>query len=282
MAPLSPFAKFTPHRRRQVNRCSTYVPGGPLAQMSCIPAGRRRMACGRRATGAADVTGTSIARARIHEEPSLRFPIVGVLRIGRRCRDARSSPAVGWSRRPHGRASGRDAPIALVAERGGHGDSREIVRTAERDPDSPPIDRPARRRYALSFEVGADSSRGAEVADASRIGALSPSTFCSDPDSRQRPAHLTRAGCGPVLPTSPPHARARGVLVVGRTASTRLGSCSARRQLARERAECPWEWPGPERLRVSPSDEGKGTRKTNGQSGRRPAGARTGGAAAGA
>jgi hypothetical protein len=171
------------------------------------------MACGRRATGAADVTGTSIARARIHEERSLRFPIVGVLRIGRRCRDARSSPAVGWSRRPHGRASDRDAPIALVAERGGHGDSREIVRTAERDPDRPPIDRPARRRSPLSFEVGADSSRGAEVADASRIGALSPSTFCSDPDSRQRPAHLTRAGCGRRSPDF---------------ASTRTGSWSPR------------------------------------------------------
>jgi len=127
------------------------------------------MVCDRRATSAADVTGTSIARARVHEERSLRFPIVGVLRIGQRCRNARSSREVGWSRRPHGRASDRDAPIELVAERGGHGDSREIVRTAERDADSPPIDRPARRRSPPSFGVGADSSRGAEVAEASRI-----------------------------------------------------------------------------------------------------------------
>jgi hypothetical protein len=80
------------------------------------------MACDRRATSAADVTGTSIARARVHEERSLRFPKFGVLRIGQRCRDARSSPEAGRSRRPHGRASDRDAPIDLVAERGGHGD----------------------------------------------------------------------------------------------------------------------------------------------------------------
>ena len=241
------------------------------------------MPCDRRATSVADVTGTSIARARVHEERSLRFPKFGVLRIGQRCRDARSSPEAGWSRRPHGRASDRDAPIELVAERGGHGDSREIVRTAERDPDSPPIDRPARRRCPLSFEIGADSSRGAEVAEASRIAARSPWTFCSDPDSRQRPAHLTRAKCGRRF--SRLRLQTHGLVESSWSEEQSALAWPTPRSIPRRRLRAS---AGETTTRAGKSRMSSGiawvrrTRKTNGQSGWRPAGARTGGAAAGA